>query len=399
MTLDPAGSRIGARAELREKRRKQRRRLVGAGVAAAVVLLVLVTVVLVKNSGGGKDKAGEAVRTQRTLLLQVKGPDGTALASALMAHDPASGTGVVVLVPQQVLVNVPGGGNVPFGTALRTSNPTGARNALSDLMGVTIDGSWVLDSPTFIQLVDQSGGMQATVDVPVLSGRTVLLQAGAQQLSGAQALQFASYLAPGEQEQTRLTRLQAVIEGLLTSLPKDPSNLIKSLGGGSQPSQPAGTVVDLLTGLRADDADDDLQYRTLPVIPIQAGNDEIRLRIDADATRALVDDVLAQSIPPGSRAEGNRVLVLNGVGTPGLGQQVREKLVPAGFVFVGSRNAPTFGYLTTQVLVPAATTEAAEIGARVARALGVPASSVKTSDQIGTIADVVVIIGKDFKAK
>lgn len=399
MTLDPLGSRVGARAELREKRRKQRRRLVSAGAAAVAVLLVLVTVVLIKNSGGGEDKADEAVRTQRTLLMQVKGPDGTAVASALMAHDPASDTGVVVLVPQQVLVNVPGGGNVPFGTALRTSNPTGARNALSDLMGVTIDGSWVLDSATFSQLVDQSGGMQATVDVPVLSGRTVLLQAGAQHLSGAQALLFASYLAAGEQEQTRLTRLQTVIEGLLTSLPKDPEGLIKSLGGGSQPSQSAESVADLLTGLRADDADDNLQYRSLPVIPIQAGNDEIRLRIDADAVRALVDDVLAQSIPEGSRAEGNRVLVLNGVGTPGLGQQVRAKLVPAGFVFVGSRNAPTFGYLTTQVLVPAATTEAAEIGARVARALGVPASSVKTSDQIGTIADVVVIVGKDFKAK
>lgn len=399
MSLDPAGSRVGARAELREKRRKLRRRLVAAGATAVVVLLVLVTVALVTGGGGGGGKVEEPVRTQRTLLLQVKGADGAAVASALLAHDPAGHTGVVVLVPQQVLVNVPGGGNVPFGSALRSSTPTGSRNALSDLMGVTIDGSWVLDSPTFSQLVDQSGGIQATVDRPVVSGRSVLLQTGAQHLSGEQALTFASYLADGEQEQTRLTRLQEVIDGLLGSLPKQPDSLIKSLGGGSQPSQPASAVVDMLTGIRADDAAHNLQYRTLPVIPIQTGNDDIRLRVDADATRVLVDDVLAQSIPPGSRTEGNRVLVLNGVGTPGLGQLVREKLVPAGFVFVGSRNAPTFGYAKTQVLVPNATTEDAEIGARVAKALGVPASSVQSSNQIGTIADVVVIVGKDFKAK
>jgi hypothetical protein len=35
----------------------------------------------------------------------------------------------------------------------------------------------------------------------------------------------------------------------------------------------------------------------------------------------------------------------------------------------------------------------------VARALGVPASSVRVSVQIGTIADVVVIVGRDFKAR
>ena len=399
MTLDPVGTRQGARAELRERRRRQRRRLTTAAVVSLIVLLALVTVVLVKNGGDGGGKPKGPVRTQRTLLLQIKAADGSAAASALLATDPASGTGVVVLVPQQVVANVPGGGSVTFASALRTSNAAGARSALADLMGVTIDGSWVLDGATFSQLVDEVGGIQVTVDVPVVRGRTVLLQPGAQRLNGVGALEFASFLGDGEQEQTRLTRLQAVIEGLLTSLPEKPDTIIKALGGGSAPSQPASKVVDMLTGLRIDDTASNLQYRTLPVIAISTGGDETRFRIDAPATRSLVDDVLAQSIPPGSRTEGNRVLVLNGVGTPGLGQQVRDKLVPAGFVFVGSRNAQSFNYLKTQVLIPDATTDQAAIGERVAKALGVPASSVQSSDQIGTIADVVVIIGKDFKAK
>jgi anionic cell wall polymer biosynthesis LytR-Cps2A-Psr (LCP) family protein len=397
--LDPAGTRLGKRAELRDKRRKQRRRLASAGVAAVVVLLVLVTVVLIKNGGGSGHKPTAPVRTQRTLLLQVKAADGSAAASALLAHDPASGTGVVVLVPQQVLANVPGGGNVPFGKALQTATAAGSRNALADLMGVTIDGSWVLDGTTFGQLIDQVGGVQVTVDAAILSGRSVVLQPGAQRLSGAAALGYAGYLGDKEQEQTRLTRVQAVIEGFLTSMPKHVDAVIKALGGGSQASFDVGSLSNLLQGLKSDDAASNLQYRTLPVIPVTVGNDEIRFRIDATAARSLVDDVLAQSIPPGSRTEGNRVLVLNGVGTPGLGQKVRDKLVPAGFVFVGSRNAPNFGYAKTQVLVPAATTESAALGARVAQALGVPESSVQTSTQIGTIADVVVIVGRDFKAK
>ncbi len=399
MTLDAGGAPLGARAQLRAKRRRQRRLLAVLVAGLTLAALAVVTVLLVSGGGSGTSKKQGPVRTQRTLLLQVKGSDGAAVASALLATDPSSGTGVVVLVPQQVLVNVPGGGNVAFGAASRTAKPAAVRGALSDLMGVTIDGSWLLDAPTFSQLIDQIGGVQATVDVQVVSGRTVLLQPGAQRLSGAGALQYATFLAPGEQEQTRLTRLQAVLEGLLTSLPANPDTVIKALGGGSQPSQPASTVADMLTGLRTDDQASNLQYRTLPVIPITDGSEAIRFRVDAPATRSLVDDVLAQSIPPGSRTEGNRVLVLNGVGTPGLGQQVRDKLVPAGFVFVGSRNAPSFGYATTQVLIPNGTAAEAAIGERVARALGVPLSAVQSSNQIGTIADVVVIVGKDFKAK
>ncbi len=95
------------------------------------------------------------------------------------------------------------------------------------------------------------------------------------------------------------------------------------------------------------------------------------------------------------REGGKRVLVLNGVGTPGLGEAVRAKLAPAGFVFVGSRNAPEFGYATTQVLVPEATQEAQALGERVAEALGVPPTSVGTQE-FGTVADVVVLVGADF---
>jgi len=132
------------------------------------------------------------------------------------------------------------------------------------------------------------------------------------------------------------------------------------------------------------------------VVPIDPGNGVTAFRLDTDASDALVDRLLAQSVPPGRRATGNRVLVLNGVGTPGLGNRVRAKLVPAGFVYVGSRNAQQFGYPTTKVLVRAATPADQELGDRVARAIGVPPSSVATSE-IGSIADVVVLVGGDFK--
>ena len=117
-------------------------------------------------------------------------------------------------------------------------------------------------------------------------------------------------------------------------------------------------------------------------------------RLDEEAAGALVDRVLAQSLPAGARQTGNRVLVLNGVG-PGIGDAARAKLVAADFVFVGARNNERFGIQTTQVLVPEATPEAQQLGERVAAALGVPAD-VRQSDQLGTIADAVVLVGADF---
>ncbi len=399
MSIDPVGTRLGKRAELRVKRAKQRRRLTMLGGGALAVLLVVVAVVFIGGGDDGVKKIDAPKRTQRTILLQVKGSDGVAIASALLAHDAPSGAGSVVLVPPQVLVTVPGSGSTFFGRALKTGSVKGSRNALEDLMGVTIDGSWVLDVAAFRRLVDQEGGVRITVDVPVVQGRNVLIQAGTDRLNGTQALQFATYLAPGEQEQTRLARLQTVLDGIVTTLPTDVQTLLTSLGAGSQTTVAVPILADVLTGLKSDDAASNLQYRSLPVIKVEAGNDEIRFRVDAEATLTLVDELLAQSVPPGARSNGNRVLVLNGVGTPGLGEQVRSKLLPAGFVFVGSRNANSFNQCCTQVLVKDPTAEGTALGNRVARALGVPLSSVKSSDQIGTIADVVVIVGKDFKAK
>lgn len=392
------GSRVGKRAELRERRRRQRRRLVIAGGTAFALFVVAVTVLLVKNHGSSSNHNTTPTRTQRTLLFQIKATDGSAISSALMADDPKAGNGAVILIQPQVLANVPGVGSGDFGRALATGGVNGSRNALSDLMGVIIDGSWVVDGTTFARLIDSLGGVDVNVDVVVQRGRTILLNPGQQRLGGNNALAFAAYLAAGEQEQVRLTRLQAVLDAILNELPADTASLIGSLGRNSVTTQPAAAVATLLKGLAKDDEGNNLQYQSLPVTKVEI-DEQQRFRIDPDANRELVDDLLSQSIPPGARKSGNRVLVLNGVGTPGLGDKVRAKLVPAGFVFIGSRNAPHFGFKNSIVLVPNATEAAVAVGRQVARAIGVPSSAVQTTDEIGTIADVVVIVGADFKPK
>jgi hypothetical protein len=235
--------------------------------------------------------------------------------------------------------------------------------------------------------------------VPVVRGDTVVLSAGAQSVDGARAAEFLLYLAPGEQEQARLARLQEVLDGLINVLPRTSAELVpllEVLGPRSVTTMELPALADFLLGLAVADEGGRLQYDTLPVIPIDPGGGVIAFRVDDARLTALVDRLLADSVPPGVREGGNRVLVLNGVGTPGLGEAVRAKLAPAGFVFVGSRNASEFGYQQTQVIVPDATPEAQKLGERVAEAIGVPPTSVVSQD-FGTVADVIVLVGADFK--
>ena len=91
-------------------------------------------------------------------------------------------------------------------------------------------------------------------------------------------------------------------------------------------------------------------------------------------------------------------MIQNGVGTPGLVAKARTRLLVGGITFVNGGNASKFGYAKSLVLVPTRPgRQASSKGAAVARALGLPASDVALTDQGQTIADVVVILGADFK--
>lgn len=389
----------GRRAAARRARRQRRRRLVVAGLAVAAVLLAVVTVRLARDDTPPPVAPVSGERTQRTVLLQVRGTDGTAAGSALLAHDPVSSRGAAVLVPPQVLAVAATRGTLPFGRVLGDIGVDASRAALSDLLGVTVDGSWVLDQATAAALVDAVGGVQAEVDVPVLAGDTVLLQPGPQVLSGANAIAYASFLAAGEVEQARLARLQDVLVALVAALPDDDVGvqaLLVPLGAGSEVSGLSPPeLAAVLTGLGRDAQAGEVQYTALPVVVLETGADVASARLDDEQALALVDRLLAQSVPPGVREGGNRVLVLNGVGTPGLVDAVRSRIVPAGFVFVEGRNADRFGYETSQVLLRDSSPESLALGRELAAVLGLPETALRTAD-VGTVADVLVLVGADF---
>ena len=73
------------------------------------------------------------------------------------------------------------------------------------------------------------------------------------------------------------------------------------------------------------------------------------------------------------------------------------RLSPAGFDIVSSRNAKDFNFTQSLVLIFKATDEEIARGQRVAELLRLPPSAVRVSPLTQSVADVIVIIGADYR--
>jgi anionic cell wall polymer biosynthesis LytR-Cps2A-Psr (LCP) family protein len=385
-----------------------RRRLLFA-VLALVVVAGLVVWLLSGGSGTSKKQAPVAApagRTQSTLLIELKGNLGVAVASALVAHDPANHDGVVVLVPSNVQTQVPGYGSMPFGQALSVGDPNAPTGALSDLIGVTVDGSWTLTQGGLAALVDKIGGVTVAVDKDVTSTTngttTIVVPAGTRKLSGSSAAQFASFLATGETAQAELTRFDAVLKQVLAGLPKNQADLsasLTSLGAGSSTSFAPARLATFMLGLAADSAAGTMTDQLLPVTALDTGSGQDAYTVDTANTTKLVNAQLATSVPASRKATGNRVYVQNQVGTPGLGETARARLVAGGFVYVQGQNTADMPNATAPSVVVILGPTSAQIdqGDAVARSLGLPISDVRVANDGFTVADVLVKLGADYK--
>lgn len=401
-------SRTPTRRESRMQRRKQRRKRIGAaGVAGILAAAAIVAI----GIGFGVHKATshtpKVTRTQTTLLFSLVGADNSSVGSVLLAHDPATHQGVELLLPSRTLSEVCGFGSQQLGRVLAL--PDGARlssQAVSNMLGgVTVDGSWRLTTDEFARLINIVGGIDVDVDANVIKTvgkrRVLYLQKGSgQHLTGSQAVLYATFIAGGEDSSGSLPRLQTVLDALIGKLPADPAaagRLVASVGTDAGSTLGPTRLGGLLSGLAADDKSSSggVLPIVLPVQKIDSGGQPI-FRVDDDKTRAFVLTNLNQSLPASARVPRKRILLQNGVGTPGLVGPACQRLVAAGFTVVGSGNASSFDFNQSKVLIFDGSLASAQMGNRVAQTLRLPTDDVERSNEGQNVADVIVILGKDF---
>jgi anionic cell wall polymer biosynthesis LytR-Cps2A-Psr (LCP) family protein len=407
-----AGATVIARrdrqAERKARRAATRRRLLLIGAVVVALLLIVGVAVVVISSRGEDAPPTTAAKTpqQSTLLVQVAGQDSTAVVNALVGVTKSTGDSAALLIPAGLLVDDASSGNMPFGETLTLPAKTASRDALTDLLGVRVNSSWVLTQAGLAALVNKVGGVQATVDVDVLGKNAkgeeaVVVRAGSQRLTGSQAAAYASYLADGEPETVRLARFNDVFDGVLRALPATEPAIAATITGlstGSRSSLTPAQLASLLVVLRTAATKELLHYDVLPVNDIDTGDSVDTYGLDSAKTGALLQSLFAGSLQKDRTGDTVRVLVENGIGTPDLVTAARVKLVKDGFQFITGGNASELSSTAASVvLIEDGSAKAQARGARVAKSLGLPTSSIQINPRGQTVADVIVILGADFK--
>jgi hypothetical protein len=400
-----------SRKQLREQREQQQREarkrwgVTGAAVLAVVVVGALLVLWL---AGRGDDDAAptETGRTERTLTMTLSDGDKAATSGALMVYDVDNASAGSVLVQSRLFVEGPTPDGLPFGETVQLGDVAAPGTSLADTLEVVVDDTWQVSEQMLAQLVDAAGGVLVDVDTDVLEDadggqQSIVVSAGDGQLiGGREAVAFATYLGPEENEESRLARFGQVLEQVTQRLPEDRALLLATLDetrATESSTLDTESLADFLLGYGDIGRDGDTSYQSLPVDPLETGGPKPALVVEPAGLERLRAGLLSDSLPPGGDGDQISVLVQNGVGTPGLEQEAAGLLRAEGYDFSNGGNATEFGRDQTLVLIPDATPASQALGEDVAATLGVPASSVQVNDQGSSLYDVIVILGADFQ--
>jgi hypothetical protein len=264
-------------------------------------------------------------------------------------------------VPFDLTMTVPGQGEATAAEVAGLGGQT-MRVAVSNTLGVWAGHFAVLDLEGLAASVERSGGIRVLVPGTYASDAGTL-GPGSTDLTGEQVAALLR-VRGGSAE----ARWAAVVQGLLRApLRLGDDDLLASSG-----------VDGVRRVLRASAGAGLALFPTVSV----AGSVLVPLQPDLDRQVARA---FGSGLPV-------PVIVENGVGLPGLGEDVAAMLVPEGFRVVVSQNAEPFGYARTKVVANGA--RALADARRIREVLGV--GRVGVSRVPSGIGDITIIVGEDF---
>lgn len=362
---EPRGGPVRASRVERHARRQRTRVL---EIAAGVAVLALVGWLLFGRGDGGVQADASASASpkgptgpSRLLTLSVS---GTALPHLAVIGTASDGRPAAALpMPMEMVTIVPGQGETRMAQVAQLPGAS-VQVALSNTVGTWTEAYAVITLRQLAEIVDREGGLVVDLPVPVASSVGVL-GPGSVTLTGAQVralLSLKTVDAP--------TYWEHVLGGLLAAPPTLQAGDLAASNG----VQVVQQVLDGAEGAKI------LGFPTKVV----AGTVTVAAQPDLDD---VVTGAFGTEVPV-------PVIVQNGNGAPGVGEEVGRRIIPAGFRIVLSQNAATFGVPTTDVIANGdANLEAAR---SVRKALGV--GRVGVSQVPSGIGDVTIVVGKDFTA-
>ncbi|MEU3397466.1 LCP family glycopolymer transferase [Streptomyces filamentosus] len=390
--------------ESRSERREEARRRGRNRVIALVVVLVLAVVGglgylwsagLLPGTGDsegqrqGNTAAGPEQRD--TIVLHLHDTRGGGTSTALLVDNSTTKQGTTVLLPNALAVADTEGTATTLGKSVDDDGSSGTREAIGNLLGAKIAGTWRLDTPYLENLVEYLGGIDVDTDTAVpdpqgKKGADPLVAKGEKQtLNGRAAVAYATHRAPGEAEAKQLQRFGQVVGGVLRKMPSDAANATTAVEYLQQIADPSLPEKDLGASLAklAEHAKTGA-YKTA-LLPV--GQDGAL----TEGTGGVVEEILGGKVAPLDAGGVPRVSIKDGTGEDAV-EAAKIVLVNGGYAFVGG--SKTDSLAKSQVVYGDDAQKAT--AAEVAKTLGLPAGAVVKGKPAGNAA-VTVVLGRDYE--
>ncbi|RZE54986.1 hypothetical protein C0Q98_23195 [Streptomyces albidoflavus] len=391
--------------ESRTERREEAKRRGRSRMIALVVVLALVLAGGVgylwyagklpgtsspASSGGAADTAGPQKRDVVMVHLHDTRTEKTS--TLLLVDNTTSERGATVLLPNSLSLTGEDGNATTLADSVDDDGSTGTREAVDQLLGTSVEGTWRLDTPYLNNLVELVGNIELDADANVPApkkGDSPLVTKGADRtLGGPAAVAYATYQAKGEPQTAQLQRFGQVFQAVLRKLSSDPQAATVTVETLAQILDPSLNEKDLGAFLarladRAKGGD-----HTTELLPV--GQDG---RPAQEATDKIVKQILGGSVSEGAQGDATRVGLQDATGAQGRAEKARASLVNGGYAYVGRGSGDT-ARATSSVTYEKAGDKAEAV--EVARTLGLPDSAVTQGSTPGNV-DVSVVLGGDYQ--
>ncbi|MYS25046.1 transcriptional attenuator, LytR family [Streptomyces sp. DvalAA-14] len=391
--------------ESRTERREEAKRRSGNRKRGLVLLVVLALL----GAGGylwhagkipglSKDKiapvASGGAQKRDVIVVHMLPVNGGPSSTALMVDNATKGRGTTVLIPNSLQVTADDGTTTTLDKSVADGvGPT--RDSLNTLLGTDIKGSWRLDSPYLELLVDSLGDVLVDTNTAIkgtgkASGTTLVPKGQQEDLTGQNAVLYATYKAPGESQTDQLARFGQVMQAVLKKMPSDAGDATRTVQGLSQILDPSlndkqlGASLAGLAELAKTGA-----YDTAMLAVQKDGT------LSAQSTDNVVKDVLGGNVKQSAGGTGQaRVEIQDATGNAKAANIAQAAIVNGGtYVYVSGGKAASTRTLSEVLYSDPARLAAAK---DVAATLGLPVSEVKKGT-VPSNADITVVLGKDYK--
>ncbi|MFD6907908.1 LytR C-terminal domain-containing protein [Streptomyces sp. NPDC060077] len=391
--------------ENRTERREEARRRARSRIVALVVVFALVAAGGVgylwyagklPGLSSGEDKATTttaAAQKRDVLVVHLHDTERGGTATALLVDNTTTKQGTTVLLPNSLAVTADDGTTTTLAKSVDDDGSEGTRTALDTVLGTDIEGTWRLDTPFLLTLVDLVGNIEVDTDTDVpdpdakKKGEAPLVRKGKNQtLSGKAAVAYATHRGSGEAQNAQLERFGQVLHGVLRKMTSDPDAATLTIQTLGQIIEPPLTDKDLGAFLaRLSDLAKGGDHKTA-VLPVQDDG-----TLTAEASDSVVKDVLGGTAKSPDPDAAVSVSVRNATGVENRTEKARVVLLNGGFTF---REAGTAASEATSEVVYADAADKAN-AVEVAKTLGLPADSV-TKGRTSANARVSVVLGQDY---